>query len=100
MQYVRVEVAEGRAYTYTWDDEAEPALEPGERVMLPSSVVQDRPFEGKVLRVVPDAGDYKGPLKSVLSRVEPLDPSPEQVDQECTCVGGDVDVMCPHHGLL
>lgn len=100
MQYLRVEVREGKAYTYTWDDEREPALEPGEEVLLPSSVVQDRPFRGKVIRVVDGPGDYKGPLKAVLARMEPLDPPPEQVDQECTCVGEDMDMSCPHHGLL
>ena len=70
MQHVRVEVAEGRAYTYTWDDEAQPPLEPGEAVLLPSSIVQNRPFRGIVLRVVDGPGNYKGPLKSVLCRAD------------------------------
>lgn len=70
MQYVRVEVAEGRAYTYKWDGDP---LKPGEVVMLPSSIVQNRPFEGKVLRVL-DEPDFQGPIKSVLSRgLEPED---------------------------
>ena len=68
MQYVRCEVDEGKAYTYTWDDIVF-ALAPGDRVMLPGNEVQPAPFEGRVIRLLdgPDK-NYDGPYKSVLGR--------------------------------
>lgn len=76
MQYVRVEVSEGRAYTYTWDDRTGGKLQKGERVVLPSNIVQEKTFEGTVLRTI-SAEDvakdsYQGPYKEVLRRVEDL----------------------------
>ena len=72
MQFVRVEVEEGRAYTYQWDDSTEPPLEKDEIVVLPSNIVQDREFTGRVLReisaedVAKDA--YQGEYKNVVRR--------------------------------
>jgi hypothetical protein len=67
-QYVRVEVAEGRAYTYTWDQT--PPLVAGEQVVLPSNMVQDREFSGRVIRVL-DGPDTDFPLKAVVRRDVP-----------------------------
>jgi hypothetical protein len=66
-QYVKVELSEGRAYTYLWDDLLF-ALEPGDAVMLPASVVHNSTFSGTVLRVL-DGPDphYDGPYKAVLA---------------------------------
>ena len=69
MQYVRVEVDEGRAYTYTWDDEVNPPLKPGEIVVLPSNIVQDRAFTGRVIRLMPEP-DTDFPLKAILRRAK------------------------------
>lgn len=66
--YVRVEVTEGRAYTYlAYED---PPLRPGEWVLLPGNEVHSDSFAGKVLRVLdgPDKG-YDGPYKAVLGRL-------------------------------
>jgi hypothetical protein len=77
MQYVRVEVSEGRAYTYRW--EGDPPLRRGERVMLPSNMVKDRTFEGTVIREIPGP-DWDGPIKGVLRRVEDaLDPEDREL---------------------
>ena len=72
-QYVRVEVDEGRAYTYKAFEDV--PLTKGDVVVLPSNMVQDRAFEGTVLRVLdgPDPS-YPGPFKSVLRRAEQVDP--------------------------
>jgi len=111
MQYIKVEVSEGRAYTYTWDDVAEPPLEPGEAVLLPANEVRGSTFRGTVLRVVPDAGSYRGPLKAVVARAacywcgledgyhDEGCSRPGPAGGECTC-GADVDERCPHHGIL
>lgn len=66
-QWVRVEVAEGRAYTYR--SYLEPPLAPGEKVRLPGNVVRADPFVGAVLRILngPDPG-YAGPYKMILGR--------------------------------
>jgi hypothetical protein len=79
MQYVRVEVSEGRAYTYKWDDEAEQPLLPNERVLLPSNMVQDKTFEGTVLRTI-HGPDWDGPIKDVISRVGEPPLSDEDLD--------------------
>jgi hypothetical protein len=67
VQYVRVELDEGRAYTYIWDG---PPLEKGEWVSLPSNEVRDKTFAGKVIRVLdgPDPS-YDGEYKSVVDRL-------------------------------
>ena len=67
MQYVRVEVSEGRAYTYEWDDLAF-GLMPGDTVVLPSNLVQDKEFEGRVIRLL-DKPDTDIPLKRIIRRV-------------------------------
>jgi hypothetical protein len=81
VQYVRVEVEEGRAYTYTWDGDR--PLGRGDRVVLPGNIVHDREFEGTVLRTLTDeqvADDgYKGEYKGVLRRAEPV-LAPEDAD--------------------
>jgi len=69
MQYVRVEVDEGKTYTYVW--EQGPPLEPGEWVRLPRNEVKGKSFPGKVIRVLdgPDpsyVGEYKGVLGRLL----------------------------------
>lgn len=66
--YVRVEVVEGRAYTY--QSFQDPPLTPGEWVVLPGNEVHHETFAGKVLRVLdgPDK-NYDGPYKQVLGRV-------------------------------
>jgi hypothetical protein len=69
-QFVRVEVSEGRVYTYIWD--GSPALVKGERVVLPSNIVQDREFTGKVVRVL-DGPDTDFPLKTIVRRDVPED---------------------------
>lgn len=63
-QWLRVEVSEGRAYTYQ-SFEVHP-LARGDRVRIPGNVVKG-PSVGTVLRVVdgPDAG-YAGPYKAIL----------------------------------
>src|SRR5690349_13322908 len=53
-QWVRVEVYEGKAYTYAAFEF--PELERGEAVVLPGNAVQRGTFEGRVLRTVPDPG--------------------------------------------
>ena len=75
MQYVRVEVSEGRAYTYKWEGD-EPLVK-DEQVVLPGNIVQDREFTGRVIRIV-SAEDvakdkYQGEYKAVLRRVEDAD---------------------------
>jgi hypothetical protein len=65
-QYVKVEIDEGRAYTYGWDGE-EP-LKPGDQVVLPSNMVRNRTFSGRVLRILAES-DFKGPIKNILSKV-------------------------------
>jgi hypothetical protein len=71
-QWVRVEVDEGRAYTYASFEE--PPLERGEAVRLPGNVVKSA-FTGTVLRDVhPERiaqDDFRGPYKAVVARVEP-----------------------------
>jgi hypothetical protein len=67
IQHVRVEVSEGRAYTYEWD--GKPPLQPGDLVVLPGNIVQNKDFTGKVLRVL-DGPDTDYPLKRVLRRVD------------------------------
>lgn len=71
MQYVRVEVAPGRAYTYGWLDEIHEPLEPGEMVTLPGNALHAEPFEGRVLRSLGEDPGYDGEIKDVLGRVEP-----------------------------
>ena len=68
MQFVRVEVSEGRVYTYQWDDIIE-TLEKGDRVILPSNMVHNREFEGRVVRLLkkPDT-DY--PLKDIIRKAD------------------------------
>lgn len=68
VQWVRVEVSEGRAYTYV--SYVAPALEKGEWVRLPGNVVQTEDFAGRVIRVLkaPEGG-YAGPYKAVLGRL-------------------------------
>jgi hypothetical protein len=89
VQWVRVEVREGKAYTYASFEE--PPLERGEAVVLPGNVVKSQ-FTGHVLRTVPDpAADYPGPYKAVLGRVEPR--------SACICEGTYHD-DCPEHGGL
>ena len=78
MQFVRVEVSEGRAYTYKWDDALEPPLEKGEAVRLPSNMVQDKEFTGTVLRTLAEP-DFQGPIKSVVGRVEPREYADEDL---------------------
>jgi len=65
MQYVKVEIDEGKAYTYTWD--GEDALQVGDWVFCPGNVVRAEEFVGKVIRLL-DGPDphYKGPYKAVL----------------------------------
>ena len=70
MQYARVEVAEGRAYTYTFD--GEPALTPGEIVVLPSNMVKDQQFTGRVLRLMDEPGT-EIPLKAIVRRADDND---------------------------
>jgi hypothetical protein len=90
VQWVRVEVYEGKAYTYMAFEE--PPLERGEAVVLPGNIVQSGWFTGTVLRLLDGpSADYDGPYKAVVGRAEPRDP--------CTCgVGYDDD--CPKHGGL
>lgn len=68
VQYVRVEVAEGKAYTYEWH--GDPPLEAGEWVTLPSNQMRKDSFAGKVLRVL-DGPDphYSGEYKAVIERL-------------------------------
>lgn len=89
VQWVRVEVREGKAYTYASFEE--PPLERGEAVVLPGNVVKSS-FVGTVLRTVagPEA-DYPGPYKAVVSRVEPR--------SACLC-GDTYHDDCPEHGGL
>ena len=68
-QFVRVEVAEGRAYTYKWAGDV--PLVAGETVVLPSNMVQDREFTGRVIRVL-DGPDTDFPLKHVVRRAVDL----------------------------
>jgi hypothetical protein len=89
VQWVRVEVTEGRAYTYMAFEE--PPLERGEAVRLPGNSVQRSSFSGTVLRQTEPPTDYRGPFKAVIARVEPRTP--------CTCDGG-YDDDCPMHGGL
>lgn len=66
--YVRVEVADGKAYTYqSFED---PPLRRGEWVRLPGNMVHQTEFAGKVIRLLdgPDKG-YDGPYKAVLGRL-------------------------------
>ena len=66
-QYVRVEVTEGRAYTYQAFED--PPLAKGEVVLLPGNQVQSRPFTGTVLRLMDGPDDnYSGPYKAVVGR--------------------------------
>lgn len=67
MQYVRVEVDEGRAYTY--ESDLEPPLVRGDIVVLPSNIVRDREFTGRVIRVM-EQSDTDYPLKKVVRRAE------------------------------
>lgn len=76
-QYVRVEVAEGRTYTYEWD--GAPALKKDEVVVLPSNMVKDREFTGRVVRVMKDK-DTDLPLKKVLRRKDEPTLAPEDAD--------------------
>lgn len=69
MQYVRVELAEGRVYTYGWDDDLEPALERGEWVILPGNVVHKKPFPGRVNRSLGDDPQYDGQIQNVIGRL-------------------------------
>lgn len=66
--YVRVEVAEGRAYTYVAREN--PPLEVGEWVRLPGNEVHVSTFAGRVIRLL-DGPDphYDGPYKVVLGRL-------------------------------
>jgi hypothetical protein len=68
VQYVRVEVDEGRAYTYTAD--LTPPLERGEWVTLPGNEVHASAFAGRVIRLL-DGPDkhYSGPYKAVIGRL-------------------------------
>lgn len=67
-QWVRVEVAEGRAYTYVHFGET--PLERGEWVRLPGNAVQAEDFAGRVIRTLDGPGkDYAGPYKAVLGRL-------------------------------
>ena len=70
MQYVRVEVAPGKAYTYGWYDEIEEPLEPGEMVMLPGNALHAEPFPGRVLRSLGDDPGYDGPIKDIIRRAD------------------------------
>lgn len=85
-QHVRVEVEEGRAYTYTWDDSLEPPLEPGEAVVLPGNIVHGREFEGRVVRTMTAeqvaADPYQGEYKAVLRRVEQVAALGELSDED------------------
>lgn len=106
MQYVRVEVEEGRAYTYTWDGD-EP-LSKDEVVVLPGNIVKDREFEGRVIREI-SAEDvardsYKGEYKAVLRRAGHLDGcplrrpelrDPDEGPLECLCADlqADLDLL-------
>jgi hypothetical protein len=72
-QYVRVEVSEGRAYTYRW--EGEEPLKAGDRVALPGNIVQGRTFSGTVLREI-DGPDWDGLIKEVIA----VDMPQEDVD--------------------
>jgi len=76
-QWVRVEVGEGKAYTYVAFED--PLLGRGERVIVPGNVVHRDPFVGTVLRLLaePDA-TYPGPYKAILRRETPrLSPEDE-----------------------
>lgn len=85
-RWVRVEVTEGKAYTYV-DFEDEP-LAPGDLVTLPGNVVQGGRFKGRVLRVLPEAShDYPGPYKAVLGLA-------------CACPKDGYDDDCRVHGGL
>ena len=53
-RWVRVEVREGKAYTYLSYEE--PPLEQGEWVRTPANQVQSEPFAGKVPRCARDEG--------------------------------------------
>ena len=70
VQWVRAEVAEGKAYTYAAFEE--PRLSKGEMVILPGNSVQANPFVGKVIRLLhPEDvhnGGYAGPFKAVVRR--------------------------------
>lgn len=88
MQFVRVEVEEGRAYTYKWDDSLEPPLEPGEPVLLPGNMVHAEPFIGWVLRSMKEPG-WDGEIKSVISRVEPKQYSEDDDESACLFCGED-----------
>lgn len=73
VQWVRVEVNEGRAYTYMAFED--PALEQGEEVYLPANVVKSGRFKGRVIREIPTekilSDHYQGPFKAVMGRVTP-----------------------------
>lgn len=91
VQWVRVEVDEGRAYTYA-SFEDPPFLERYEVVLLPGNAVHGGTFRGYVLRTVTDPeADYPGPYRAIIGRAEPRDP--------CTC-GDGYDDDCPKHGGL
>ena len=67
-QYVRVEVVEGKTYTYKAYEE--PPLEKGEWVRMPGNQVQTEPFAGKVIRALDGPDErYAGPYKAVLGRL-------------------------------
>jgi hypothetical protein len=68
-RWYRVEVREGKAYTYVSYEE--PPLESGEWVRVPGNVVQTEPFAGKVIRPLPDGpgDDYAGPYKALMGRL-------------------------------
>jgi hypothetical protein len=86
VQWVRVEVREGKAYTYMAFED--PPLEPGETVVLPSNQVREGAFQGKVLRLLdgPDTHHgYQGPYKAVVRRAVtcPTCGLTDKHDEEC-----------------
>lgn len=64
MQYVKVDL-EGRAYTYAWNDK-QYALQPGDVVMVPGNVVNPKPQQAPVIRVL-DGPDYDGKIAQIMA---------------------------------
>lgn len=69
LQFVRVEVSEGRAYTYAAFED--PPLARGDRVLLPGNQVHSTAFVGVVIRSVDISTDnYEGDYKAVIARAK------------------------------
>lgn len=64
MQYVKVDL-EGRAYTYSWDDQKY-TLQPGDIVLVPGNVVNPKSQQAPVLRIL-EGPDYDGKITEILA---------------------------------